>query len=897
MLGTPRPQFSSAFLAALLTPALFALAMLAPGGAAAASGGEGSLTPELEQLGTPALAEASPEAQAEAIGLPVEGPGSLSREGERVIVEAHFEEGALQRLEALEEAGAKILVASRQYQTVALSVEPADLEAIAEVPGIAVVAASREPVFYGVEGAAENAAVNSNGRCEGGSVISRGVTQLNVEGAREVFGARGAGETIGVLSDSFDTATESEAVEGAPVATHAREDEISNDLPGRVGTCSGQQVPVDVLEDGPSNSTDEGRAMLQVIHDVAPHAELAFATAYSTELQFARNIERLAEPVSRGGAGADVIVDDVSYFGEPFFQDGPVAEAIRKVTAKGVAYLTAAGNNNLFEAGTKREIGSWERSKFADTNCPPGFGQIVREGVSSCLNFSPNGTADPTFGITIAPKSTLVVDLQWAEPWYGVESDLNAYLLNEAGTLIPTNQRVNNISQGGEGEGTASFPAPTEILSYENKSTTKPVKVQLVVDRCIRNCNAAANVSTKPRVKLELLENGAGVTAIEYPQSNSGAGIVVGPTIYGHAGSTAAITLGAVLDTETRGEPKEPEPYSSRGPVTHYFEPVDGITPAKEIPAEVIHKPDLTATDCASTTFFAQIFPDGAYHFCGTSEAAPHAAAVAALMQQIRPLVSPEEIGEAMEESATPFTAVTSPEAAVGAGLLEAEGALAALEGTAVIDPPSVVVPALEGEEETGPEQKEIPTPPSPPTPVPAPVVSVTKGPASVVNESRPTFEFSASQQVTFTCQIDGAAQSCSSPYVAPTALVDGQHGFAVVGTDAEGRSGASNTYYFTVDTKAPRARISGHPAKLVKTAKATYVARFKLTADQSPVTYYCQMDREPLRICSASMTVKVKPGNHVLKVRARDALGNTSVSPSTYRFRVKKIPPARSAR
>ena len=123
MLGTPRPQFSSAFLAALLTLALFALAMLAPGGAAAA-GAEGSLTPELEQLSTPALAEASPEAQAEAIGLPIEGPGSLSREGERVVVEAHFEEGALQRLEALEAAGAKILVASREYQTVALSVEP-----------------------------------------------------------------------------------------------------------------------------------------------------------------------------------------------------------------------------------------------------------------------------------------------------------------------------------------------------------------------------------------------------------------------------------------------------------------------------------------------------------------------------------------------------------------------------------------------------------------------------------------------------------------------------------------------------------------------------------------------------------------------------------------------------
>ena len=95
--------------------------------------------------------------------------------------------------------------------------------------------------------------------------------------------------------------------------------------------------------------------------------------------------------------------------------------------------------------------------------------------------------------------------------------------------------------------------------------------------------------------------------------------------------------------------------------------------------------------------------------------------------------------------------------------------------------------------------------------------------------------------------------------------------------------------------------KASGKPAHatytLVKTAKSTYVARFRLTADQSPVTYYCQLDREPLRICSASMTAKVKPGSHVLKVRARDELGNTSVSPSSYRFRVKKTPPAHSAR
>jgi hypothetical protein len=908
MLGIPRPHFSSAFFAVFLTPALFALAMLAPGGAAAAASAEGSLTPELEQLSTPALAEASPEAQAEAIGLPVEGAGSLSREGERVVVEAHFESGALARLEALEKAGAKVLVASRRYQTVALSVEPADLEAIAEVPGIDVVEPSLRPMVYATEGGATTSAGGSSATCEGGSVISQGVAQLNVPAARQAFGARGRGITVGVLSDSFNAATKSEG--GGTLATKAKNDEISNDLPGPDSTCSRQQVPVRVLEDGVAGTGeemhDEGRAMLQVIHDVAPHAQLAFATAYGSELAFAHNIERLAEPVEKGGAGAEVIVDDVAYYTEPFFQEGPVADAIRHVTEAGVTYLTAAGNNNLLETGTGAEIGSWERAEFADTACPAKYLTLLRGATSSCLNFSPTGN-DYTLGITVKKESSLTLDMQWAEPWYGVKTDLDAYLVNAAETKVLAAGQLDNVNEGGEGESSGKFSAPVELLTWENEST-EPVEVELIVDRCINACNPSASVSGKPRVKIGILENGSkGVTAIQYHSSEPAAGITVGPTVFGHAGSAAAITVGAIRYSESMNTPKEPEFYSSRGPSTDYFGPVSGTIPAAALATpEVVAKPDITATDCASTTFFAW-FESGAWAFCGTSEAAPHAAAVAALMKQTK-VVGTTAIREAMRSSATHFTKVTSPNA-VGAGLLNAAGALTALGANPVEDPPSVLVGPHEetgNEEGTGKEgsgtegegeKTEPPNPPPPtPTPLPAPTVSVTKGPASDGNDSRPTFEFTASQTANFTCQIDGSApQPCSSPYVAPTALGDGQHGFAVVATNAEGRSGASNTYYFNVDTKSPRARIVGHPAKLVKTAKDTYVARFRLTADQSPVTFYCQVDREPLRICGAAMNARVKPGSHVLKVRAKDALGNLSVSPSTFRFKVKQTRPASS--
>jgi hypothetical protein len=337
--------------------------------------------------------------------------------------------------------------------------------------------------------------------------------------------------------------------------------------------------------------------------------------------------------------------------------------------------------------------------------------------------------------------------------------------------------------------------------------------------------------------------------------------------------------------------------------VTHYFFPVSGTTPAAPLVApEVIQKPNLTATDCASTTFFAT-HNSGGWHFCGTSEAGPHAAAVAALMRQTDPVASPIEIRDAMESSATAFTVVSSS-VAVGNGMLNADAALVALGGNPVTDPASATTAPLESTEtkETGVgepgsgEEKPVTPQPIPPAPTP-PTVTITEGPALLGNNSRPTFEFSAGKPATFDCQVDGGTpQPCSSPYLVPSALSDGAHGFAVTAIDSEGRSGTSAVYSFTVDTKAPRPRVVGHPAKVVRTAKSSYVAHFRVAAEESGVTYYCQFDREPLRICGQRFSHRFEPGRHVLKVRAKDELGNITVTPTVFHFQVKAIRPARSA-
>jgi hypothetical protein len=846
MFGRTRPEFSVQTASPALIGALLALALLAPTSAAAASSTT-ALTPELATLGTAAVASEPPAAQAEAIGLPVEGPGSLIREGGRVVVEARFEGGALSQVEALEAAGAEVLTSSSRYQTVALAVEPEDLQALAEVPGVSSVAPSRRPIVYGTEEVLGTSATASN--CEGGSVISQGVAQLNVPAARAAFGTFGAGQSVGVISDSFNSATK---IEGQAVPTHAATDEASNDLPGPASNCVGQQLPVRVIAEAPSGvePTDEGRAMLQVIHDVAPEAQLAFATAYSSELQFAQNIERLAAPVGSGGAGATVIVDDVGYPAEPFFQEGPVAVAIQKVTAAGVTYLTAAGNDNLID-GSGRDIASWEAPRYKPTACPSALNTLLVEPSNACMNFSPSDT-DPTFEMTVSAHHPLLIDLQWAEPRFGVATDLDAYLFSSTTDQLLAESELNNVDEG----------FPVEYIDWENANSKSAQNVYLVINRCSGKCNPGASEGT-PRLKFDLVEDGSGVTKTEYPQSEGEN--VVGPTIFGHAGSGAAITLAAVPYTESATAPKEPEFYSSRGPVTHYFGPVTSISPAAALAApETLIKPNLTATDCASTTFFSPPKQNGAYHFCGTSEAAPHAAAIAALMRQFNPVASPAAINAAMEASATKFTTVTSP-FAVGAGLLNAAGAIGAL----------------------GP-----PPPPPPPAPAPTPPtpeVKITKGPKAISNQKRPTFEFTSSVSASFSCQMNGgAAQSCSSPYKVPSALGDGRHSFSVTAT-AQGRSGSSS-YAFKVDTKAPKVKIAGHPGKVVRTKNRSLVAKFKLKASGGPATFHCRVDREKRRVCGKKFRHRFKRGKHELKVWAKDKAGNSSAKPAVFRFQVKEL-------
>jgi hypothetical protein len=468
-----------------------------------------------------------------------------------------------------------------------------------------------------------------------GNVTSEADPAVKADLARSQFGLDGSGITVGILSDSFN------------FLGGAAADIASGDLPGP-GNPFDRSTPVNVLLDDffPGN-IDEGRGIAQLIHDLAPGAELAFHTAFLGQASFANGILDLANI-----AGADVIVDDVIYFAEPMFQDGIIAQAVDEVVADGVAYFSSAGNS--------------ARHAYESAFTPSG--QFERTFGGEYHDFDPGSGVDVFQSVTVPVGATLFVAFQWDSPFFslgnaaGSSNDLDIWLLDANGKRVLAESTEANVGLD-----------PLEILSFTNEGLSPTDSFNLAISKF-----AGPDADLMKYVWF-------GSSEVQFNEYDTASG-----SIYGHTNAAGATAVGAAFYQETPEFGQSPpliEPFSSAGPTPILFTPEGDRLPVPEIR----RKPEIVAPDGTNTTFFPP-FPnsdlegDGFPNFFGTSAAAPHAAAVAALMlDAVDGAASPTFLNKILETTALDMDDPATPgfdigfDDVTGYGLIQADRAIAAL--------------------------------------------------------------------------------------------------------------------------------------------------------------------------------------------------------------------------
>jgi subtilisin family serine protease len=430
-----------------------------------------------------------------------------------------------------------------------------------------------------------------------GSVTSEGAAVLHTD-RENMKGITGNGITVAALSNSYDTA-------GGPVDAH--HDVASGDLPG-AGNPLGNTKPVVVVLEDPTPSDDEGRAMLQIVHDLAPDAKLCFATADIDPISFASAILDLAD--TQHHCKADVMVDDVSYDVEPYFSDGLIADAVNTVASDGVTYYSSAGNDNQESYDSDFERISNKRAR--SLRSPVQWGQVPEELTAGGFhNFGSDRNPDVLQTVSTALGADYMV-LQWNDPWNvgGMTARYVMLVFDSQGRWL--NNPNDPQGLGGVDDTFATDAAFQEaFLPGPSPSDQSPVYY-------VAYARASTQRTPANHIRSLLFFGNAQYSSHTLPFS---------PQVYGHSAANGAVSVAADYWDDLKGT----EYFSSLGPVTIYFDG-DGNRLAQPVTRL---KPDITAVDGVHTTFFLQFIDNSGFpSFFGTSAAAPHAAGVAALLLQ-----------------------------------------------------------------------------------------------------------------------------------------------------------------------------------------------------------------------------------------------------------------------
>ncbi len=392
-----------------------------------------------------------------------------------------------------------------------------------------------------------------------GTVSSEGDDALGASAARVAFGVDGSGVRVAVISNGVSGLEEAQQAGDAPA-----------------------EVKAYAFGSGSLSGGDEGTAMIEIIHDLAPGAIVSFG-AVATDLDHMAAVNWFA-------ARVDVIVDDVS-----FFYPADQASEVSLNTTRALehqdwplrVYVTAAGNwaqrhwSGVFVAGIDgTTIGLPEPGPIHE------FGGITLDGHGNAFSLDSN--------------ESVTVALHWDDAWQRSTNDYQLYLVDEQGEVVASSV---------DGQGLDSY-LPQEVLQFQNGD--RPARYSIV----IQNWRGEA----EPRwLDLFAIDHSAqDGTPLQLELSRAEGSLLA------QSDARGAITVGAAAQDEF-----DVTQYSSRGPTWNGAQ-----------------KPELAAIDGVTVSAATMFRP----RFSGSSAAAPHVAAAAALMLEAQPALLAQDGGDPLLE-------------------------------------------------------------------------------------------------------------------------------------------------------------------------------------------------------------------------------------------------------
>ncbi|MER7248646.1 hypothetical protein [Kribbella sp. NPDC000426] len=396
---------------------------------------------------------------------------------------------------------------------------------------------------------------------------------------------------------------------------------ISGDVDNIAAAIAQGELPPDVqvLQQAASYVDDEGTAMLEIIHDMAPGAKLAYASTQDTTAQYVEAFHTLAN------AGVTMIAEDIALDDEPAFQQGIGAATAESLARHGIWISSSAGNLGGRHAPRVAAVGTGKGADGATgpyTGCPLDPDNVVKLRGD-----------DTSYDLNLLPGASILPTLQWSEPravfptaGQGGFTDLNLYLMDSTGTKCLASST--GVQANGVGD-------TIEQFEYDN-TTGAAQAVKLVVD-----VQGTSTAKKAPILDLRWRALSAGVQTIDPPER---AGSMNPDSNYiGFATSAGAVNASVSVDPKTTPL----ESYSAAGPtqlITTTRCPGGKPGPCKGVsgPGSVsFPAPYWLASDGVSVSgaggFGSGTCPtttNGACLFFGTSASAPSAAGVAALTRQ-----------------------------------------------------------------------------------------------------------------------------------------------------------------------------------------------------------------------------------------------------------------------